>query len=953
MSKQKKYPRGDLTRYAAIIGCLALLLGGIPVAQAATYYVSATAGNDSLYSCTSAQTITTPKRTVQAGMNCLAAGDTLYIRAGTYAENVVYGLTGNPSFPTTIAGYPGDARPVLRPTTLDSSYYGVLKIIGATYAASYATFKGFDLDGIAQTRADDYGTSCISVYMTHTTIEDITCINASRNGIQGSEPPHFAADYLVIRNSRILNCGRIQPLFIDDDTKGIGIYLPANHQLYEDNLIDGCRGGGFNMQYNHSHHSIARGNTIKNAGCASPWGCITAPVMATWAHGIVIGGVATDPLDPARGAHDNEIYNNVIYNMIGSGSGLGACIAWWANSERNAVTRNTCYNSYYGSNTTGAAMWDNVMQDNIFSLVTTGFFLADAGSLVSGNVINFNLTNPNVATTFVNAPGGDFHLLPGAAAQTAGHTGGPVGAYYSIAVATSPTVSITGPVATPTYTSPSSAVTVSGPATDDVAVCVRYTCPTCIPPAATYTPANCTGCGTTNATWSMPLELSPGSNTFTIQAYECPPTGGVLTAEDTIAITWNPPGVTGTYYLSPPTGTPAGNDSRTCAQARDVSGGTPKATWASLCPCLGQGSTVNLYSGTYAGAANAIDSTVCDLPGGTGWDAPTRIQSVTGQTAILRPAVLNGAAVQLLSANNKYIVFDRLVFDGASGTPANASLSAVHILGSAHHIRVQNSEIHHFKGGGLIANGTPGNEFLTNTFHDMPGTDVPYYPILVTNAGVNTLIDGNTVTAMNSACVAIRTEGVGGPVNANNTVIRNACHHPLAGAVNALITLRNTHDDLIANNLLYRGAGGIELSQFVEHELIYNNTITNNTLGSGFGIQLRGGAVGDASRNIEIANNIVFGNTLGISIPAGATATVSTPNLLTTPGFNTGLDVYTLAPGSPAIDTGAVLSVVTTDFAGTVRPINGLYDIGAYEAAAAAIVPGGGYSRSTNFLVQP
>src|SRR5438445_5069087 len=54
--------------------------------SAATYYV-ATTGNDS-NSCSTAQTITTPKHTLNSAVGCLLAGDTLFVRAGTYDESI-------------------------------------------------------------------------------------------------------------------------------------------------------------------------------------------------------------------------------------------------------------------------------------------------------------------------------------------------------------------------------------------------------------------------------------------------------------------------------------------------------------------------------------------------------------------------------------------------------------------------------------------------------------------------------------------------------------------------------------------------------------------------------------------------------------------------------------------------------------------------------------------------
>lgn len=56
-----------------------------------------------------------PWRTIQHGVNQLRPGQTLYIRAGTYAEQVVVppSASGRPEHRTRICGYPGEAKPVI------------------------------------------------------------------------------------------------------------------------------------------------------------------------------------------------------------------------------------------------------------------------------------------------------------------------------------------------------------------------------------------------------------------------------------------------------------------------------------------------------------------------------------------------------------------------------------------------------------------------------------------------------------------------------------------------------------------------------------------------------------------------------------------------------------------------------------------------------------------------
>ena len=67
-----------------LVAFLALMTPALT--HGATYYVAKT-GSDSK-SCTQAQSASTPKLTIKAGLACLKGGDTLIIKAGTYNEGI-------------------------------------------------------------------------------------------------------------------------------------------------------------------------------------------------------------------------------------------------------------------------------------------------------------------------------------------------------------------------------------------------------------------------------------------------------------------------------------------------------------------------------------------------------------------------------------------------------------------------------------------------------------------------------------------------------------------------------------------------------------------------------------------------------------------------------------------------------------------------------------------------
>lgn len=125
-----------------------IFFGIVKTASAANYYV-ASSGSDS-----NPGTIDEPFRTIQKGVNNTNAGDTTYVRGGTYHEAITISKSGTSSSPIIIAGYPGE-RPVIDgeytlptgtaydtdPRTGNEFVYTPLVMI----SGNYVKFDGFEI----------------------------------------------------------------------------------------------------------------------------------------------------------------------------------------------------------------------------------------------------------------------------------------------------------------------------------------------------------------------------------------------------------------------------------------------------------------------------------------------------------------------------------------------------------------------------------------------------------------------------------------------------------------------------------------------------------------------------------------------------------------------------------------------------------------------------------------
>lgn len=335
------------------------------------------------------------KSTIVAGIACLAGGDSLFIRTGTYNEVIAYGTVpgGTISARTIISGYLTE-NPILRPS---GSANPDNTPVWLHPAAAYVTLQNFTVDSINQLNNG----RCIQIEGNGDALIGMTCLNAPRDAFTLKGPNQVA------RNNIVRDCGRIQPPE-EANTKGGGFHVlgdgfsGSTGSLLEGNLIEGCRAGGIWVQQNALTQNVTvRNNIIRNFGTYSSWS--QPPGHNTTAAGINIGhGLAI------------QVYGNIVYRgrAIPALSD-GSCVFFWGNPSNIQIYNNVCYDVDDGVAGTASNV---AVKNNIFSFVNTGTTLLGG----TGNTVTNNLTNPTVSATFVNAAGGDFSQLPGSPSKDAG-----------------------------------------------------------------------------------------------------------------------------------------------------------------------------------------------------------------------------------------------------------------------------------------------------------------------------------------------------------------------------------------------------------------------------------------------------------------------------------------------------------------------------------------------------
>ena len=382
--------------------CLSVLVvvGGVvtaDVSQAATYYVSKT-GSDSR-SCSEAQSVSTPKATINGGVGCLSAGDTLVVRAGTYTESLGTGAVPSGNSWTSkvrIANYNGETV-WMRPNA------GASRVLEFAGSQQYIEFDGINLDGTNAT----YDTVKINAIASGNNAHHIRIQNAELLGITGAgDSGNGGMSFIVICTQLVAGLqGSNEFINLTVHRGGGGscsscdfshaFYIQSANNLIERNTIYDVKGNAIQI-YNGQVSGVANNNTVR-------YNTIKDLTSATGRHRGVIIGDGTG----------NKIYGNLIYNITGTAMPTaGIQVYFTSNAE---VYNNTIYSVNYHGILVDSNARNTVIQNNIAYRNAAGDYVNSG----SGTVASQNLVG--VDPGFVS-PGADFKLRPESPARNTGAT---------------------------------------------------------------------------------------------------------------------------------------------------------------------------------------------------------------------------------------------------------------------------------------------------------------------------------------------------------------------------------------------------------------------------------------------------------------------------------------------------------------------------------------------------
>ena len=375
---------------SVLMFALATLMPGL--SYATTYFVAMT-GNDS-----NPGTEILPFRSIKYGVSSLSAGDTLYVKSGTYNESILSWKTKIPNGtswdnPVTIAANPGDTV-TINPQA-SAAFFWVqdgqdkyLIIDGFVVDARNSAFHGFKFSQNSR----------------HIRVQNTEIKNAKFTGIliticngcqyPASEPHDTFHEFINVNSHHN-----------GTDVHDHGIYIETSHNLIQGSEFYNNTGYGIHIYHGYlagvTNSNIARTNTLHDNGTSGDFSC--GLLLSSGDGNVAYNNVAYR--NPAGFCTMYRVTNALLYNNISFGNNLYG-IYVGQNSNQSKIYNNSSYrNGKYGI-FVGEGSKNAVLQNNIAYGHTDGNINLQPGK-ETGTTISHNLTTD---PKFINPDANDFHL---------------------------------------------------------------------------------------------------------------------------------------------------------------------------------------------------------------------------------------------------------------------------------------------------------------------------------------------------------------------------------------------------------------------------------------------------------------------------------------------------------------------------------------------------------------
>jgi parallel beta-helix repeat protein len=352
-----------------------------------------------------------PWKTIQKAANTLVAGDTVYIRGGTYNErvNLVNRNNGANSY-ITFVNYPGESV-ILNGNGIAIQYgFGLFHI----EKSSFIRVSGLQVQY-------SNGAGIYVGYSNNIKVDNNRTYDTVKSGIG-----IWASKNVVVDNNDIALACNAHPNYLASEENisiaagSSNVEVKNNYVHQAANIPDGYAGGeGINVKDGahdvNIHHNIVHLDertdgkpSNRLAFGLDAWKNETYNIR--FYNNIAYNNRVGFVIESEAGATARDIYvfNNIAYN-----NGTGYLIPNWAQNETSLKKNIYFINNTSYKNTTGINV-NSVKIENI--IIRNNIFWQDAIPIRIGSTVNqsqiiseYNLIN--IDPKFINAAGGDFRLL--------------------------------------------------------------------------------------------------------------------------------------------------------------------------------------------------------------------------------------------------------------------------------------------------------------------------------------------------------------------------------------------------------------------------------------------------------------------------------------------------------------------------------------------------------------